>query len=715
MKKISTFILVLFSITLIAKEVPRDIAVKAATFYFKERCVAFGKPLSTEPTIKSIYMEKSGNSVLYYIVNFDPKGFVIIAAEDASVPVLGYSIDQNLDKSNSAPALLDWLKGYEESLKEVIKANASPTAEAKSEWNRITNPDAVVDNSKVGAPIVGPLLTTTWNQDQYYNEQCPFDSMSVNGYDFHVPNGCVALSTSQVMFYNRHPQIGNGSKTYNESNSWGDNGQCEYGVLSANFGATTYHWDAMTDVVNNYNFSVAQLIAHLGISVSMDYAVDGSGSQTTNAAVALKQYFRYSANCTYKRKDQYPVLNDWIALFKGQLDARHPMINSGRAEDGSGGHAYNCDGYDDQNYFHFNWGWGGYGNGWFLLSNLNPNGSDFNYDQQVVINIYPDVAPAACPSNVTLTARNGSLEDGSRSANYANDLDCQWLIAPDDATSITVTFSRIATELGADSIVFYAGETTGSPVVAVFSGTTLPAAFTINNPKTLVRFITNSSNNDDGWLINYSSTVASNYCSSVKLYTTPTGTVTDGSATEKYHNNTYCKWFIQPANTANITLTFTEFDLSADDQLYVLNRVNTTNPSLISVLTGSSLPAVVYCPSGRLGLTFQADNKNIANGFSANWTSSGTGINEISGVENIMLFPNPVTSQLNIEMALEDNFKGNVNILDITGKVVYTSQINSGIGTFKHSVDVSGLANGFYLVNFISDNGERISLKFSKK
>lgn len=706
MKKISTLILALISFSLVAKEVPREVAINAATFYFKERCVVMGKPLSSEPTIKSIYVEKDGENVLYYIVNFDQKGFVVIAANDASVPVLGYSTDQNLDKTNASPALIDWFTIYEESLKAVYKLNSKPTAEAKAEWLRITNPNAVVNEAKIGAPVVGPLLSSTWNQDQYYNEQCPFDSMSVNGYDFHVPNGCVALSTSQVMYYNRHPATGTSFRGYTED---------DYGYLYANFGATNYNFDAFTDVLNNYNHNVAKLISHIGISVMMDYAVDGSGSQTAYAAQSLKQYFGYSSNVTLKNKTSYPIEANWVALFKQQLDARHPMINSGRASDGSGGHAYNCDGYDDQDYFHFNWGWGGAGNGWFLLTNLNPDGSDFNTGQQVVINIYPSSSPVACPANATLTARNGSLEDGSRSSDYGANLDCQWLIAPEDATSISITFSRIATELNADSVVFYEGETTASPVFASFSGTTLPGTFTVNSPKVLVRFLTNGTIQNDGWLINYTSAVTGSYCTAIKVYTTATGTVSDGSAASKYHNNTYCKWNISPVGAANITLTFTEFDLSADDQLYILNRSNATNPSLMQTLTGSTMPSAIYCPSGKLGLVFQADNINIANGFSADWTSSGTGVNEISGVENIMLFPNPTTSTLNIEMALANKFEGSINIMDVSGRLVYASDVNANAGTFNHLVDVSNLSSGFYLVNFVDNQGQRISMKFSKQ
>ena len=703
MKKISTLILLLFSISLLfAKEVPRETAIKAATFFYKERCANMGVQLTSEPIIKSVYAETSNNNTLYYIVNYN-KGFVVIAANDASTPILGYSLDQQLDKSNSSPALTDWFTIYEESLKAVIKTNTEGTPEAKAEWARITNPNAVIRNAKSGTPVVGPLLTSTWNQNQYYNTLCPFDSTSVNGYDYRVPNGCVALSTSQVMYYNRYPATGTSSHGYTDS---------DYGYHYANFATTTYDWNAMVDNVTNYNYNVAQLAYHVGISVNMDYAADGSGAQTAAAAQSLKQYFGYSNNVSAKQKLNYTD-DSWKALYKTQLDALHPMVNSGYSA-ASGGHAFNCDGYDDLDYFHFNFGWGGAGNGYYLLTNLNPEGSTFNDNQQVIINIYPQNTPVACVANTTLTARNGSLEDGSRSALCGNNLDCQWLIAPDEATSITIAFSRINTEANIDSVVFYAGETTADTQVASFSGNSLPSEFTINSPKVLVRFITNGSVQSDGWLLNYTSSVDNNYCN-INIYSTPTGTVTDGSATNKYHNNTYCRWFIQPTGAANITLTFSDFDLAADDQLLILNRSNTANPSLMTTLTGSTLPSVVYCPSGKLGLVFQADNINIANGFTATWTSSTSGINEINGVENIALYPNPASSSLNIEMKLDRKFAGNINILDASGRLVYTSNVKSDAGTFNHLVDVSNLSAGFYLVNFNDEQGQRISMKFSKQ
>jgi hypothetical protein len=705
MKKFSTIILILFSISVFAKEVPREIAVKAATFYYKERCSIMGVNLTGEPKISSIYAEMSGSNTLYYVINFEPKGFVVIAADDASTPILGYSLDQNLNKPKASPSLKDWFTIYEESLKLVIKTNAEPTTEAKAEWERITSPTATIKARKLGTVVVGPLLTSTWNQDQYYNALCPYDSSAPTGYDSHVPNGCVALSTSQVMYYNRHPATGTGSHSYTSAN---------YGTLSANYGSTTYNWNAMTDVVINYNTNVAKLIYHLGVAVNMDYAAEGSGSQTSYAAQALKQYFGYSSTCTLKYKASYPVLANWIALFKDQLNAKHPMINSGSST-ASGGHAYNCDGYDDQDYFHFNWGWAGEGNGYFLLSNLNPIGSDFNQYQDAIINIFPQTAPAACSSSTTLTGRTGSIEDGSRSANYANDLDCQWLVSPEDATSITFTFSRLNTEAGADSITFYSGETTSDSIYATFSGTTLPASFTITSPNVLVRFKTNSSVQNDGWLVNYTSSVSTAYCTAVKVMATQTGTITDGSSTNKYHNNTFCKWLIQPTNATSVTLTFVDFDLSTDDQVLVFNRINTTHPILLNTYTGSSLPSIVYCPSGKLAVYFQADNINVGGGFTANYTSEITGVNEINGVSNISLYPNPASTSLQIKMQLDEQFEGTISIVDISGRVVYSTSVSSNAGLYTDQIDLSTIASGLYLINFKENNGQKITLKFAKQ
>ena len=86
---------------------------------------------------------------------------------------------------------------------------------------------------------------------------------------------------------------------------------------------------------------------------------------------------------------------DWTAMIKEELDKRHPIMYGGAGS--GGGHSFICDGYDDSNYFHFNWGWSGENDGYYKLSNLVPGSGgagggdyEFNKDQDVIIGIVPD-------------------------------------------------------------------------------------------------------------------------------------------------------------------------------------------------------------------------------------------------------------------------------------------------------------------------------------
>jgi len=60
-----------------------------------------------------------------------------------------------------------------------------------------------------------------------------------------------------------------------------------------------------------------------------------------------------------------------------------------------GGHCWVMDGYDDDTFLHFNWGWSGYYNGYFTINNVAPPvGDTFNYDQEAIIRIMVDTATA---------------------------------------------------------------------------------------------------------------------------------------------------------------------------------------------------------------------------------------------------------------------------------------------------------------------------------
>ena len=138
-------------------------------------------------------------------------------------------------------------------------------------------------------------------------------------------------------------------------------------------------------MTNNYGSSssqvqkeaVATLMYHCGVSVDMNYG-PSSGAVSSKVPSSLVEYFRYAPSATYKTKESY-TLDQWVALLKSELDESRPLFYAGNYMDNegnTGGHAFVCDGYRSDDYFHFNWGWGGSRDGYFAIGALNPGGGN---------------------------------------------------------------------------------------------------------------------------------------------------------------------------------------------------------------------------------------------------------------------------------------------------------------------------------------------------
>jgi len=248
--------------------------------------------------------------------------------------------------------------------------------------------------------------------------------------------GCVADAMAMVMKYHNYPTHGYSSHSYAHTiaNGFSNN----FGTLTANFWATTYNWASMPNNVTSTNTAVATLIYHCGVSVNMDYDDQGSGAYLTDATAALRNYFVYSAQ--YAMRNMFTD-NDWTLLIKNSLDSLRPVIYGGN-DDGMGGHAFVCDGYQNSgtysNMFHFNWGWSGTSNGYIYLNNIAPDGTGYDFDdgQQIIYNIYPK--PATTPvadftANNTSVLVNGVVVFTNSSAN--DPIDYLWTITPSSGAS----------------------------------------------------------------------------------------------------------------------------------------------------------------------------------------------------------------------------------------------------------------------------------------
>lgn len=312
----------------------------------------------------------------FYVFAMQPKGFVIVSADDRAMPILGYSTEGAF--SDDLPEGLEsFFRNYRAGFSQM--GDEPRTEEAVRDWERLAA-TGKVNNTRITREVP-QLLTSIWNQSALYNDLCPVDSLGPNN---HVYAGCVATAMAQIMYFWKWPQVGSEMHTYELFG---------YGSLNANFGGTYYRFDLMPDFLDWTStpeeiHAVAQLQYHAGVSVDMNYSPDGSGAFSQLVPDALERYFRYDGGMMQIDYKDWHMNAEWEGMLRDNLDQGMPLYYSASGPDG--GHAFVCDGYDDNNMFHFNWGWQGLDNGYYAINGFYLSHYSFPDGHAAVFGIYPN-------------------------------------------------------------------------------------------------------------------------------------------------------------------------------------------------------------------------------------------------------------------------------------------------------------------------------------
>lgn len=376
---------------LFAKKIDINKAKQVATNFYIEKFNACHHTVLKSVSIAETYLINENTETVFYIFNMSNGGFIMVSADDIVYPVLGYSFESTYNNNNLPPQFIYLINNYKKQITLDITARLSSTPQIDAEWERLnktTGEFALTKNILSSSDTVGPLCTSTWSQGCCYNAQCPYDTTATSNCD-HVVTGCVATAMAQEMYYYKYPLQGVGSHT---------DANINYGTLTVNFGATTYNWSAMTNNCPGTDSATATLMYHCGVAVNMNYGANGSSATILSAVNALKNYFGYTTVLS-ANKTSYTQAG-WDTLIASELLAGRPVIYSG-VDPTNGGQAWICDGYHYNNviyYFHFNWGWSGAYDGYFLTSNPNPYVYSFKNYNTIIYNIYP--------STVGITSQN---------------------------------------------------------------------------------------------------------------------------------------------------------------------------------------------------------------------------------------------------------------------------------------------------------------------
>ena len=667
--------------------------LSAKNFYF-ERINQYQQLNHNEITIEQILPVQKNNITVYYVVNMKPKAWIMVSASKNSIPVPAYSLFSKYSQSNQPPQFIAWVNQYADQIEHAILTN--PTNEkAANEWKRLltNNYNSLQPLSKEES--VEPMLLSNWDQGNYYNQMCPYDPA---GPADHCYTGCVATALGQLCEYFRWPENGTGSYSYEHP---------DYGTISANFEETNYRWNEMTNEVSEPNLAVAELLFHLGVSVDMDYGPDGSGMYNHKAAYTMRTHFKYAPETEYLYRDSTNL--DWDSTVLAHLNKGIPMYYAGWSVPNLYGHAFIVDGYQTEEYFHFNWGWGGSQDGYFYLEELSPGGSNFNLAQELVINCYPDSLTYNYPSysvgSDTLYALNGTISDGSGPLNnYINNQTCSWLINPqsvsDSVSYISFEFNRLATEQNIDIISVYDGPTTSDVLLGVFSGTNIPQVFQSSGNVVLVTFESNNENTDQGWFLSYTSH-SPTWCNGLANLTEPIDTVSDGSGDFYYQNGSTCMWYIQPEAATAITLTFLEFE--TEENVDLVKIYNASTNTLLETFSGSELPPQLFVETDKLMIAFTTNSTGTYQGWKAWYTIDDVSVSkQIGNTEKIRIYPNPTNHVFHLEFDQKQKTESSFEIKTLTGQILKSGYIPAEIK--KKSFNTDGLEAGVYIITIRNED-----------
>lgn len=305
----------------------------------------------------------------YFVFNVPGnKGFVIVSGEDRALPVFGYSDEGAFDPDNLPDNLRYMLAYYQNQITWMERSGIEVTADIQAEWSHCLNGTNFRSSTQ---EVV--LETAKWDQVK------PYDGMTPLIGGEHALTGCVATAQAIIMRYHQYPvrAIGGVSSYDGVSVTYDDYDWANMPL--------TYPRDGYGDARDN---AVAKLMWHCGANVEMSYGLSASGASMKLPAKSYVEVFGYSPAIRYLKKETYRW-EEWKEMIRKELDAGYPLSYGGQSS--GGGHAFVCDGYDAQGFFHINWGWGGYSNGFFALSVLDSDyGNDgYSDSQEMILNIRP--------------------------------------------------------------------------------------------------------------------------------------------------------------------------------------------------------------------------------------------------------------------------------------------------------------------------------------
>ena len=218
--------------------------------------------------------------------------------------------------------------------------------------------------------IVRYYETAKWAQSSPFNNQCWTDATQQT----HAKTGCVPTAFAIIMRHHGFPTEGIGTLK---------NGQT--GVVITD---RTYDYSKMpltngTGWTAEQQNEVAKLISHLGHAFGVTWGYSETSVSIGNTmSEKMRDYFNYKytpVSNQYAGSGQMYDFETWKNNLKNSLLNGCPVPYASNNQISGGRHMFIVDGFTENDYFHFNFGWGDETDGWFKLDNITPTGNNYSW------------------------------------------------------------------------------------------------------------------------------------------------------------------------------------------------------------------------------------------------------------------------------------------------------------------------------------------------
>ncbi len=396
------FTILLFSFGLFAKQVGFDSCKTIAN----NKLIQLGKSNDFSIITSDEILDQNSKNVLFCVFELQPKGYIVTTAENDLPPIIAYSFTANFYDEESGNILLNMLKiDIHLRLENIPNLPEEVISNRNESWLKMLNEN--IENSRFeqwppeGTTPTGGWLIYNWSQSSPYNIFCPMDTVTGS----RSVAGCPAIAMAQILNYHRTTNC----VSFDDSDDYYHNFQgrqywidddyllhdfLSFPEMNVCLDTLAFHYLYEIPVTNT---DKAALVFACGVAAQQVYTSQVSGTFGVNQA--HQAYLKFNFDGVQLIDETTPNFYEQIA--QNMMDAL-PVHFASVTPQWDAGHNFVVDGYNTDEYYHLNMGWGGSYNGWYLLPDEIPYG--LTVVEGAIVDIVPDLLPTGfINGQITLT------------------------------------------------------------------------------------------------------------------------------------------------------------------------------------------------------------------------------------------------------------------------------------------------------------------------